>query len=178
MEVFLYSPLDIAVIINSLNVGIQEQNRILNVVWSVDKSYLNYRYWYDKKKFFLDVYYWLNYITNKKNIDDEFSIIKSDVSSVNGTIDKNDFVTDYKNLDLFFKKVRIMLITHPEKSYTAIKLRTLLKRYGYERRTQKLVGHFRTCLEVYHLQSYLKGGEVCDLGKVQLDKMIIFRLIY
>ena len=40
MEEFLYSPLDIAVIIYSLDVGLQEQNRIINVIWNIEKSFL------------------------------------------------------------------------------------------------------------------------------------------
>ena len=69
MEEFLYSPLDIAVIIYNLDVGLQEQNRIINIIWRYEKNYLKYEYWYNKRKFILDIYYWLNYIPNKENIE-------------------------------------------------------------------------------------------------------------
>ena len=176
MEEFLYSPLDIAVIIYSLDVGLQEQNRIINVVWNIEKSYLRYEYRYNKRKFILDVYYWLNYIADKEKIDAEFPIIKRDIQAVNGEIADEEFVSDFTKLDLFFKSVRIRIITGQSKGYVRIKLRTMLKRYGYKRRSPNLVEYFNRSMDFYHLKSYLKGGELCDIGMVNLDDMIIFRI--
>ena len=177
MEVFLYSPLDIAVIIYSLDVGLQEQNRIINVVWNIEKSYLKYEYWYNKRKFILDIYYWLNYIPNKENIDAELPIIKRDMRSMNGEIENEEFVSDFTKLDLFFKSVRIMIITGQREDCVKIKLRTMLKRYGCQRRSPKLLEYFYECMDFYHLKPYLKGGKLCDISKVKLDDMIIFRII-
>ena len=177
MEEFLYSPLDIAVIIYNLDVGLQEQNRIINIIWRYEKNYLKYEYWYNKRKFILDIYYWLNYITNKENIDAELPIIKRDMRSMNGEIENEEFVSDFTKLDLFFKSVRIMIITNPNKNYIMIKLRSLLSRYGYKRRSPNLIEYFNRCMDIYHLKPYLKGGKLCDMSKVKLDDMIIFRII-
>ena len=176
MRNFLYSSLDVAVIIHSLNVGIREQNRIINVVWNIDKSFLKYEYWYNKRKFILDVYYWLNYIADKQKIDAEFPIIKRDIQAVNGKVADEEFVSDFAQLDLFFKSVRIMIITGQREDCVKIKLRTMLKRYGCQRRSPKLLEYFYECMDFYHLKPYLKGGKLCDISKVKLDDMIIFRI--
>ena len=52
----------------------------------------------------------------------------------------------------------------------------MLKRYGYKRRSPNLVEYFNRCMDFYHLKPYLKGGELCDIGMVNLDDMIIFRI--
>ena len=103
MEEFLYSPLDIAVIIYSLDVGLQEQNRIINVIWNIEKSFLRYEHRYNKRKFILDVYYWLNYIADKEKIDAEFPIIKRDIQAVNGEIADEEFVSDFTSWICFLK---------------------------------------------------------------------------
>jgi len=178
MRNFVYSSLDVAVIIHKLNVGIQEQSRIINVIWNIDKSFLQYEYWYNKRIFILDVYYWLNYIADKKNLDAEFPIIQRDIQAVNGKVADEEFVSDFSQLDLFFKSVRIMIITGQRENCVKIKLRTMLKRYGCKRRSQKLLEYFYECMDVYHLKTYLKGGKPCDISKVKLDDMIIFRIPY
>lgn len=57
-----------------------------------------------------------------------------------------------------------------------IKLRTLLKQYGYRRRSAKLLEHLEQCMAFYQLQPYLRGGIPCKLSEISIDEMVVFRL--
>ncbi len=59
---------------------------------------------------------------------------------------------------------------------TRMKLRTMLKNYGYKRRSDSITARLRDCMMFYHIQTYLKGEE-CDIRKISLDDMITFRLL-
>ena len=59
----------------------------------------------------------------------------------------------------------------------SIERRTLLKAYGYKRRTQELLKYLRECMMFYHMQTYLRGKEECDIGEIGLDEMITIRVL-
>ena len=60
--------------------------------------------------------------------------------------------------------------------YVRIKLRTLLKQYGYCRRSPKLLEHLEQCMVFYQLRPYLRGGIPCELSEISVDEMVVFRL--
>ena len=87
-----------------------------------------------------------------------------------------DFTADYSDLDLFFKSIRLRILYIGKQDYVRIKLRTLLKRYGLKRRSQKFIDKFLLCIWFYQLQIYLPGNKECDIRKVNVDDTIIFRI--
>ena len=87
------------------------------------------------------------------------------------------FMTENFDMDLFFKMKRLQILYLEGQDYVRMKLRTMLKIYGYKRRTQELLRYFRECLMFYHMQTYLRGREECDVGEIGLDEMIIIRVI-
>ncbi len=56
-----------------------------------------------------------------------------------------------------------------------IKLRVLLKKYGYKSRVPQIMLKFRDNILFYHLKTYHKGEER-DIFDFELDDMITFRL--
>ena len=62
-------------------------------------------------------------------------------------------------------------------NYVRKKMRTVLKAYGYKRRTAALMSHMRDCMMFYHIQTYLSGERECDIREISLDDMITFRVI-
>ena len=62
-------------------------------------------------------------------------------------------------------------------NYVKIKLRSLLKQYGYKRRSPLLLQHINGCLRFYRLEVTLRGGVPCSIEEVGLDQMLIFRVI-
>ena len=73
----------------------------------------------------------------------------------------------------FFLITRLELIFGKE--YKIIKLRTLLKKYGYKSRHHTIMLKFRDNINFYHLDTY-KKGEKLDLFDFNLDERITFRL--
>lgn len=72
---------------------------------------------------------------------------------------------------------RLRLLFLDRRDYISMKLRTLLANYGYKIRTGRLNAFLKGCMCFYHIESYVKGGEPCDIANVKLDETIIFRVI-
>lgn len=62
MEDLYYSALDIAAIISSMRLGCQAESTFIDLIWQEEKVFLAPLYRKDKKKFILDVRYWLSLI--------------------------------------------------------------------------------------------------------------------
>jgi len=125
-----YSALDLAAIISSLNLGFREETDLLKKIWYHDREYILPEYRNNKRKFILDVYYWLNYLYDKPAIDAEFPAISKDFSAVGKQLEISDYTSEIIGLDLFFKSVRMKILFIGAQNYVRIKLRTLLKQYG------------------------------------------------
>lgn len=91
-------------------------------------------------------------------------------------VNEGAFITDTFDIDLFFKLKRFQILYMDGQDYIRLKMRTLLRAYGYQRRTQEVIRYFRECLMFYHMQIYLRGEE-CDIGENGLDAMITIRVI-
>ena len=176
MKNLYYSPFDLAVIISSMNFGLQKENELINFIWEYEQDFIQPEYRNSKRKFVLNIYYWTNYLNNKADIDLEFPAVKNDMISVGSEIAESQYISNFSNLDLFFKSLRIRIIFDNKKGYVRTKFRTLLRQYGYRRRSERLVDYINTCIDFYRLKPYLRGGVECDIRTVDIDEMIIFKL--
>ena len=172
-----YDSFDIACIIHSLDIGTKTASVMLEKMWKEDNQYLKPCYRKNLRQLYLDVYYWTDYLCDKVVIDKEFPAIQSDFRSFDKDVKEMDFITDYFDIDLFFKMKRVQILYLDGQDYVRIKLRTLLKAYGYKRRTQELLQYLRGCMMFYHMQTYLRGKEECDIGEIGLDEMITIRVV-
>lgn len=177
MDPLLYSALDLAAILSSMELGCREESRMMDLIWEGEKSFLPSPYPVNRRKFFLDIYYWMHYFYEKPLLDREFPAIQKDLQNGQHAIDENQYISDDFDLDLFFKSVRIRILYGSRKEYVCIKLRYLITQYGYRRRSQQLVGHIRDCMQFYHLEATLRGGIPCDIAACDLDKMVTFRVV-
>ena len=82
MENLFYSPFDLAVIISSMNFGLQKENELINFIWENEQNFIQPKYRNSKRKFVLNIYYWTNYLNNKADIDLEFPAVKNDLSEL------------------------------------------------------------------------------------------------
>lgn len=172
-----YSSFDIACMIHSQDIGTKTASIILENIWKQDKLFLLPCYREDLRKLYLDVYYWTDYLCDKPTIDGEFPSVQRDFEAFGRELADAAFITEHFDIDLFFKMKRLQILYLEGQDYVRMKLRTLLKVYGYKRRTQELLRYFRECLMFYHMQTYLRGREECDIGEIGLDEMIIIRVI-
>lgn len=79
-------------------------------------------------------------------------------------------------IESFFKIVRLSLIYGQENGYRKIKLRRLLKHFGYKRRSAQWVARVQCALDDLDLKTYLKGNIPCDISEIDIDNMVMIRL--
>lgn len=123
----------------------------------------------------LDILYWSDYMQDKIILDTEFLSVQA-VSD--GTLDVSDLMRGDFDVDLFFKKLRVQILYLGKKDYARMKLRTLMAEYGYQRRPKEFVRFLKIRLVFYHIQTALRGNEICDVETMDcLDDMITFRVL-
>ena len=171
-----YSAIDIAFILQDLKLGCREESKVLDSIWENEKSLLSEQYRDNKRKFLLDIYQWSHYILDKDAIDEELVAIQRDLKHSDKTLQLDQLSGYFSDFDIFFKSCRIKIL-YGSRNYVKIKLRTLLERYGYKRRSSLIVQYIKHCLTFYNLQVAVRGGDICDIETVGIDEMLMFRLI-
>ena len=82
---------------------------------------------------------------------------------------------EYDDCTSYFKFTRLSLL-YSGIEYRRLKLRTLLKVFGYRRRSEQLMQKIHAAMDSLQLQAYLKGYVACDLAEIQIDQMVMIRL--
>ncbi len=174
MDELLYTAFDVACIINNVDLSTKGALKLAHRMYTDDKMFLAEVYRYNYRKWLLDVLYWSNYMQDKLILDAEFPSIQA---MAGDDIDIALFMRDNFDINLFFKKLRCQIIYFGKNDYVRMKLRTLMAAYGYKRRTKDFVYFLKIRLAFYHIQTTLRGNEICDIEKMNnLDNMITFRV--
>ena len=175
MKALLYTALDVACIIDNAGLSTKEALRLAHRMHTEDKSFLAVEYRQNYRKWLLDILYWSDYMQDKIALDAEFPSVQA-VSD--GTLDISDLMRDDFDLDLFFKRLRVQILYLGKKDYVRMKLRTLIAAYGYQRRSKDFVRFLKIRLVFYHIQTALRGNDLCDVETMDsLDDMITFRVL-
>lgn len=175
MNRFLYNPQDLAYIICARNMGIKDSAKFVKYVFQYEKLYLPSQYKNNFRNFQLDILHWSNYLSDQDTYDREFPKVNEDLASIGSDIILEDG-SYYNDFEIFFKNLRLRIIYLEHKNYVTIKLRTLLSKYGYIRRSEKINYFLKQCLYFYHITATLRGNTACDIEKVNLDNFVTFRL--
>lgn len=174
MDELLYTAFDVACIIDNVDLSIKEALKLARRMYTEDKMFLAEVYRDNYRRWLLDVLYWSNYMQDKLALDAEFPSIQA---AAGDDIDIALFMRDDFDINLFFKKLRCQILYLGKKDYVRMKLRTLMAVYGYKRRTKDFVCFLKIRLAFYHIQTTLRGNEICDIEKMNnLDNMITFRV--
>ena len=175
MKELLYTALDVACIIDMEGLSVQEAVLLAQRMHAEDKSFLAMEYRQNYRKWLRDILYWSDYMQDKITLDAEFPSVQA-VSD--GTMDVSALMRDDFNLDLFFKRLRVQILYRRKKDYARMKLRTLMAEYGYQRRSKEFVRFLKIRLVFYHIQTALRGNEICDVETMDsLNDMITFRVV-
>ena len=175
MKALLYTALDVACIIDNAGLSTKEALRLAHRMHTEDKSFLAVEYRQNYRKWLLDILYWSDYMQDKIALDAEFPSVQA---ASDGTLDISDLMRDDFDLDLFFKRLRVQILYLGKKDYVRMKLRTLIAAYGYQRRSKEFVRFLKIRLVFYHIQTALRGNELCDVETMDsLDDMITFRVL-
>ena len=175
MEELLYTALDVACIIVMEGLSTKEAIQLAHRMHTEDKSFLSMEYRQNYRKWLLDILYWSDYMQDKIILDAEFPSVQN---LSDGNLDVSALMYDDFNTDLFFKKLRVQILYLGKKDYARMKLRTLMAEYGYQRRSKEFIRFLKIRLVFYHIQTALRGNEICDVETMDcLDDMITFRVI-
>lgn len=177
MQELYYTALDIAAIVNSMEMGMKAEAKLLDQLWKFDRSLFLPKYYDNQRKLILDVHYWTDYLHDKPIIDAEYPAIQKEFLAIGSKMTMDVLINDFSDLDLFLKSLRIKILYLDGKGYSRVKLRSLLRQYGYKRRSKKLMQYIRECCDFYHIKTYLRGGIAFNVEMIGIDEMITFRVI-
>lgn len=165
------APLDVAFILKDKNLGISAINDYLYDTWRMNKDVITSL---DEKSFHSETLYWLDYLEDKKSTEAEIrEIIKETAKTGHAESLSKLSIEDYQG-DLFFKKIRLELTTE-QKAQVRAKQSTVMKNYGYQRKTQIFMDYVSLRLRAFDITMYQSGDEV-DIEDVRRDEMVAFRI--
>lgn len=174
---FEITPQDLAIIFDQLNLGFRRQMWIVNDLWENNKWILprKYRGKNKKKKYIEDVLYQVDYLYQKDEVDESIDTIRKNAEELGYKVNAEQLTDDYSGISEYFKMLWIRLMYISQSDYTRAKIRTVLEKYNYKRRTERFCEYFEECLYFYRLLPTVNGEE-CDIRTVPLDTMITYRL--
>ena len=182
MEVCL-TPLEMACIEEIIVLAIKDTYALERLVWTFEKDLLPEIYRDNLKNWMLDVHFCGAYLHDRAALASEFPLITKELQGIN---DKNEqsllgtnkalFEMEFYELEFYLKRMRIVILYHGKQDYVRVKLKTLLRAYGYQRRSAKLMAFLKQGMERYGLVSFLRGNQRCDIEEIRLDDMISFRV--
>lgn len=176
MEELLYDVTTLARIIIERDMSVTKQQNFLNDVWEYEKEYLFLCHRFSKKQFLLDVMHEINYWKNKDVYDNEIEAVNCDLEAIGSGCQYTE-ENEYYDLRSYFMELRLRMIFLDNQDFVRMKLRTLLRDHGYKRRTSKLNAYLKMCMYFYHIETYIRGGEHCNIEEIGLDDMITFRVL-
>ena len=175
MSSSIYDALSIAYYIDSQDMGAKQQAAFLQRFYQEEQDCLIESYRNNQRQFILDVSYWGDYLIDKVTFDKEYPAIKKDLQQLGMSFQVFDYEDEYADIDFYFMQLRLRIRYELTQGYTRIKLRTLLRHYGYKRRSQKIMLHISKCLNHFQLLPTQKGM-ICDIWDLPLDEMITLRI--
>ena len=172
-----YTPYSVACFAVGQEMGIKEQMKFLEIVYEREYGFPHPAYRGYKKEFISDVLYWTDYLPDKLKPGEEFPAIEGDFKAAGRAFLQEGVTSGYPKLDRFFMSLRLRELYASDRGHVRMKLRALLDNYGDKRRSETIASRIRDCLMFYHIQPYLENGQECDIRKIDLDDMVIFRVM-
>lgn len=178
MEKFLYTPYELALIIRFYNMDIVTSVEFLEKIFKYDNAFIEIKYRHVQKKFMLAVMDMLNYLSNQEQFELETIAINQDINDLGLKNNiQNNFSSALNVNNIIFKEIRLKIQYINKNGYTKMKLRTLLNKLGYKKRSAMIINYILDCLLFYHISVSLKSNVKCDIEQVNLDKLLTFRII-
>lgn len=176
MEELLYDAKTLAGIIINRDMSIRASQKFLNDIWEYEKEYLYAGHRFNKKQFITDVMDEVDYWQNKTTIDKEIRSVNRDFETI-GSECRYIADDEYYDIRSYFMEMRLRIVFLDNQDFVRMKLRTLLRDHGYKRRTAGLNAYLRQCMYFYHIETFIRGGEKCDIGDIALDDMVTFHVL-
>lgn len=178
MKKYLYSPYDLAVIIQHHGMDIVQATSFLEQIYQYDNPFIEMKYRHHQKQFILDVMEQMNYINNQEQFELEKASIEQDLDDF-GILGMKPHDSDNQNTSyhIVFKELRLRILYINKQGYAKMKLHNLLAEFGYKRRSPNILNYILDCMFFYHISFSLRGNVPCNLNEIGLDEMLVFRVI-
>lgn len=176
-EELYYTARDLALILNSFALDCQSEAEIMEHIWEKERVYLREPYRTDKRKLYLDMLYWARYYYEKESLDSEFRDILKELQDSGSSLREEDYISDFADVDLFFKTTRLRLLYGQEENYVRLKRRTLLNQLHAQRLRPQVAKRIQTCLRFYRIGMFMRGGVPCRLEDTKPDDTIVLRIV-
>lgn len=174
MESYLYSPYELAIIIQFHDMNNAEYVKLLRGIFHRDNLFLQPEYRSSEKKLILSVMNQLNYLNDHEAYLSEQAMIEQDMKALGLPNHSREDERSFSHL--IFKELRIRILFINKRCCARMKLRTLLSVLGYKRRSANVLNYVFGCLLFYHIAA-LRDNEPCDIRTIGLDEMITFRTV-
>lgn len=176
MKSYLYSPYDLAFIFQYHSLDIVRIIEILEDIYRYDNAFIQSGYRRNQKKFMFDVMDKLNYLNNQEQFELERADVDKDLADL-GLASDSDIQGSEEAFHLAFKELRLRILYINKNGYAKVKLKTLLLKLGYKKRSPAIINYIIDCLLFYHLSVSMRNNAPCRLDKISLDEDIIFRVV-
>ncbi len=175
MESYLYSPYELAIIIQFHGMSNADYIKLLKDIFHHDNLFLQPDHRNSEKHFILSVMNQLNYLSNDESYISEQAMIERDMKALGLPNQSGEHERTFSHL--IFKELRIRILFINKRNCARMKLRTLLSELGYKKRSSNVLNYIFDCLLFYHISAALKDNAPCDIRTIGLDDMITFRTI-
>lgn len=170
-----FRPNDIAMFFEYADLAISEEKKIREDIW---------RNWNEciSEEWREDMSLWSKAIRNfqirtrVEDFEEEAEHINSVLNEMGSSYAIAEFSEEISLVESYFKLVKLRLLYQENCDDVKIKLRTLLKKLKYKRRSEALVVNIKNTIDELGLDVYTKGYKSCDIGSVGIDEMIVLRL--
>lgn len=173
MSKYLYEPYDIAILLMSADFTRSREIYIRNLIWNDANIPIKYRN--DEKRFIKDIDRCLEQIVNV-DFSDEAESINSVLADLDSKFSIETEINEEFTIDSFFRIIKLKLTYCEDTPYVKIKLRTLLRKFDYQRRHPVFISKLKKSMKSLGIETYIKGLELCDIGEINLDDMVMMRL--
>lgn len=177
MKSYLYTPMELAIIIQLHHMDSERYIELLHNIHRHDNIFIQPEYRRDEKGFILTVMDKLNYLSDQDTYVSEQSEIEKDMNDFGLKNDNISNDTDQIFSPFIFKELRIRSLYINQKGIARMKLRTLLSKLGYKKRSKKIIRDIYDCLLFYHIETSLKGNIPCSVETVDIDDMLTFKTV-
>ena len=175
MSKYLYTPKDIAIFFNYSDFRKSDEKIVREDLWENRNMVLEPKYRKDKKKFINEISKYMVILSLKeyKKELEEINIIFEELGS---EYEMNLLEREEYYVEAFFRFIKLRLTYIENCSFIKIKLRTLLRNFGYKRRSENIVENIKRTMKSLRLECYLRDYQLCDINEIDIDDTIIIRL--
>jgi len=175
MSKYLYKPCDIALYFRVSNFTISDEKKIRDEIWEERYTILDPYYRKDKYKYIKEISKLL-YQYGEECFYTEMQAINKVLEEIGSTYVISEHNNKDDRVEAFFRYIKLRLSYTENVSYVRFKLRTLLREFGYKKRTEKLVDNIKKSLKALKLGTYLRNYQKCDISEIKLNDIVMIRL--